>query len=138
MTLTVASAYLDDEQFLQAVADCSLPASAFRHGDHLRLAWLLLHRHPFPEALLEVRQSIMRLAGAFGAKGLFHETITRAWASLLATHHEATFAEFLKAHEERLNLDLLHRFWSPELLKSDTARLSWVAPDRASHAGFAS
>jgi CDP-diacylglycerol--glycerol-3-phosphate 3-phosphatidyltransferase len=115
-----------------------LPASAFRHGDHLRLAWLLVHRHSFSEALREVRQSIMRLAVAFGAEGLYHETMTRAWVSLVATHDEATFVKFLEAHEQRLNLDLLHRFWSPELLNSDAARLSWVAPDRASHAGFAS
>jgi CDP-diacylglycerol--glycerol-3-phosphate 3-phosphatidyltransferase len=136
MALIVASAYLSDEEFLRAVSDCTLPASAFRHGDHLRLAWLLLRRHPFHQALLEVQQSIVRLATAFGAPGLYHETITRAWVSLLATHDEATFSEFLENNEARLNLELLQRFWSPELLTSEAARLDWVPPDRASHAGF--
>ena len=136
MSITVASSYLADQDFLLAVRDCTLPASAFRHGDHLRLAWLMVHRHPLQQALSEVRQSIVRLADAFGAQGLFHETITRAWVSLLATHEEATFSEFLEINQQRLNLELLHRFWTPEVLASDAARLAWIAPDRANHAGF--
>lgn len=136
MSLTVASAHLDDQAFLLAVRDCTLPASAFRHGDHLRLAWLLLQRYPFQEALAEVRRSIVRLANAFGANGLYHETITRAWVSLLATHEEATFFEFIELNQYRLNLELLHRFWSPDTLKSDAARLHWIAPDRGDHPAF--
>jgi hypothetical protein len=136
MSLTVASSHLDDEEFLLAVRDCTLPATAFRHGDHLRLAWLLLHRYPFLEALSKVRHSIVSLAKTFGAKGLYHETITRAWVSLLATHEEATFSEFIELNEERLNLELLHRFWSPDVLHSEAARLNWIAPDRGQHAGF--
>ena len=53
-----------------------------------------------------------------------------AWLHLLATHREPTFEEFLRQNEARLNLDTLHRFWSPELLASDRARREWVPPDR--------
>jgi hypothetical protein len=131
MPLVVASAGIGDEEFLAAFHSCELPASSFRHGDHLRLAWLLLHRKPFAEALTLVREGIRRYAEHLGVPHLYHETITMAWVKLLATHHEATFAEFIAANEYRVNRELLHRFWTPGLLDSAAARSCWVPPDRA-------
>jgi hypothetical protein len=32
---------------------------------------------------------------------------------LLATHREASFGEFLASNQHRLDLGLLHRFWTP-------------------------
>jgi hypothetical protein len=37
-------------------------------------------------------------------------------------HHGAEFVEFLIVNERRLSKELLHRFWTPELLASDKAR----------------
>jgi hypothetical protein len=51
MSMVIASAPMGDEEFLRAFRSCELPASSFRHGDHLRLAWLQLHRAPADEAL---------------------------------------------------------------------------------------
>jgi hypothetical protein len=62
---------------------------------------------------------------------LFHETITMAWVSLLATHHEPTFDQFVSENEHRLNRELLHRFWTPSMLDSNGARSAWLPPDRA-------
>ena len=129
--LTIASAALSDKEFLAAFNSCSLPGSAFRHGDHLRLAWIQLHSRPFPEALAAVRAGIRKFAAHNGMPELFHETITTAWVSLLATHQEATFEQFIAENEHRLNRELLHRFWTPALLASDAARSAWLAPDRA-------
>jgi CDP-diacylglycerol--glycerol-3-phosphate 3-phosphatidyltransferase len=131
MSLVVASAEIGDEEFLASFHSCELPASSFRHGDHLRLAWLLLHRNPFEEAHTLVREGIRRYAAHLGVPHLYHETITIAWVKLLATHREASFAEFIAANEHRLNLDLLHRFWSPGVLDSAAARSGWVPPDKA-------
>jgi hypothetical protein len=129
MPVTLASAHLSDDDFLAAFHSCALPNSEFRHGDHLRLAWLQLHRYPLDEALSQVREGISNFARHNGAPHLFHETVTCAWVRLLATHDEATFSEFLEANVHRLNLDLLHRFWSRELLESEAARREWVRPD---------
>jgi CDP-diacylglycerol--glycerol-3-phosphate 3-phosphatidyltransferase len=129
MAVVIASAEVSDEEFLAAFTNCTLPASSFRHGDHLRLAWLLLHRNPFDEALGLVRESIQRYAVHLGVH-LYHETITTAWVKLLATHDEASFDEFIVKNEHRLNLELLHRFWSPEVLNSEAARSVWVSPDK--------
>ncbi|MGC2161148.1 MAG: hypothetical protein WA634_04500 [Silvibacterium sp.] len=131
MAIVIASGSLSDEDFLAAFNSCTLPLSSFRHGDHLRLAWLSLHQRPFAEALEIVRSGIQRYAAHHGALHIYHETITTAWVKLLATHHEASFAEFLEENQPRLHLGLLHRFWSPDALNSETARRVWLPPDRA-------
>ena len=132
MTLTVASIHLSDDVFLQAVSTCELPLSAFRHGDHLRFAWLHLHRSPFPVALERVRQDIRRFAAFHQVPKLYHETVTQAWVQLLATHHELTLTDFLETNEYRLNSDLSSRFWSAEQLNSEEDRHGWLPPDRES------
>jgi len=129
MAVPVGSAHLSDEEFLAAFNDCSLPGSSFRHGDHLRLAWLLLHQYPFEEALHRVREGLRRFATHNNAPKLFHETITIAWVRLLATHHEHDFAEFLDTNGSRLHKDFLLEFWSSEVLQSAAAKAGWVAPD---------
>jgi hypothetical protein len=126
----VASAQLTDDEFLAAFNTCKLPLSSFHHGDHLRLAWLLLHRKPFDEALAQVREGIRRFAAHHGKHDLFHETITTAWMKLLATHDEPNFSEFVAINEHRLNPALLHRFWTPAALNSEAARSHWVPPDK--------
>jgi hypothetical protein len=131
MSLVVASAALDDASFLVAVTNGSLPLDSFRHGDHLRLAWLKLHALPFPEALDEIRNTIRSFASHHGKAAIYHETITSAWAALLALHREPTFTEFLGANEHLLNKGLLERYWSPHTLYSSAAKEAWVPPDRA-------
>ncbi len=130
MPLKPASSALSDAEFLAAFHACSLPPACFRHADHLRLAWLHLHQHPLEIAAERVSNGIQAYAKHLGRPELYHETITVAWVCLIASHDEPTFDEFLKLNEHRLNGELLHRFWSPELLNSDTARKQWVAPDR--------
>jgi hypothetical protein len=132
MALIVASAELGDEDFLAAFSSCALPLSSFRHGDHLRLAWLQLQRNPLDEALKLVRNGIQRFAAHNGVPDIFHETVTTAWVRLLFTHRESNFAEFIAMNEYRLNQALLHRFWTPSLLDSEAARRGWVPPDRES------
>lgn len=129
MPIEVASAHLQDDEFLAAFASCKLPPEFFRHGDHLRLAWLMLSRHTLADAIARVRCGIQRFAAHQGARQRYHETITAAWVKLLATHTEPDFAAFLRENECRLSVDLLHRFWSPQPLATETARCEWLAPD---------
>lgn len=130
MALAVASADLQDDEFLAAFASCELPPECFRHGDHLRMAWLELRARPFSAALDAVRTQLRAFAAHHGKPEIYHETITTAWVALLASHDEPTFAEFLSANQSRLNAALLHRFWSPAALSSATARAVWVPPDK--------
>ncbi len=130
MPLVLSSAHLSDDEFLKAFHSCRLLNSEFHHADHLRLAWLHLHREPIEIALAKVREGIQNFAAYHGAAHLYHETITTAWVRLLATHQENSFAEFLEENEARLTIGLLYRFWTPELLAGQEARIRWVAPDR--------
>ncbi len=130
MSLKPASSALSDAEFLAAVRACSLPPACFRHGDHLRLAWLHIHQHPLEVAAEHVRNDIQAYANHLGSAEFYHETMTVAWVRLIASHDEQSFDEFLRLNAHRLNKELLHRFWSPELLESETARLAWVDPDR--------
>ena len=129
-TIVVGSAGMGDREFVEALEDCTLPASCFRHGDHLRFAWLCVHRAPVDAAVGRVRQAIRNYAGYLGKPELYHETMTAGWVRLIASHAEESFEEFLAVNEARLDKDLLHRFWSPELLASERAKLEWVEPDR--------
>jgi hypothetical protein len=81
-------------------------------------------------AELLVRSSIRRFAERHAVSHLYNETVTIAWVRLISTHRESSFADFLRENESRLNLQLLHQFWTPELLTSDRAKREWVAPDR--------
>jgi hypothetical protein len=126
----LATAHLSDGEFLEAFHSCRLRTSEFHHADHLRLAWLHLAREPFETALAAVRRGIQGFAKHHNLSGLYHETITTAWVHLLATHHENNFGEFLTVNESRLSAELLHRFWTPEILASREARNHWVPPDR--------
>lgn len=131
MPLRPSSSALSDAEFLAAFHACSLPPACFRHADHLRLAWLSVHQqHSLKTAIDNVRDGIRAYATHLGKPELYHETITVGWLYLIASHDEPTFEEFLRLNENRLNGELLHRFWSPELLQSETARREWVAPDR--------
>jgi CDP-diacylglycerol--glycerol-3-phosphate 3-phosphatidyltransferase len=137
MHLPLGSIDLNDLEFLQAAASGDLGLAQFRHGDHLRLAWLLVHQWPLNRAEDFARVTIQRFAERHGVSTLYNETITLAWIRLVATHHEDTFAEFLDRNRERLNRELLYRFWTPELLTSDEAKRQWVPPDREQLPGSA-
>ena len=130
MPLVFATAHLSDDEFLEAFHSCRLRTSEFRHADHLRLAWLHLARERFDIALDRVRGGIRTFAKHHNLSGLYHETITTAWVHLLTTHEENNFQEFLEVNESQLRSNLLHRFWTPEILASREARSRWVPPDR--------
>jgi hypothetical protein len=64
MALIIASAGLGDEDFLAAFSSCALPLSSFRHGDHLRLAWLQLQRNPLDESAEISQKRHLKICGA--------------------------------------------------------------------------
>ena len=129
MALTLSSRHLSDSEFLVAFKSALLPTAHFHHADHLRLAWLIVHRMPLAESEAWIRTAISHYAATHGLSGLYHETVSLAWVRLVATHHEATFDEFLHVHQARLRFNLLHEFWSAALLASPAAKQRWVEPD---------
>ncbi len=123
------SLLLSDDDFLAAFESCRLSTDEFHHADHLRLAWIYLHRMPFEEALEKVRAGIQAFAHHHGVPHLYHETITRGWVHLLHSHPETAFEQFWEANKSRLGKELLHQYWSEALLNGSEARAGWVEPD---------
>ncbi len=134
MNNTVAAAPLTDQEFAEAFETCRLPNERFHHRDHLRLAWIYLQRYGARDAPARIGESIRRYAAYHGKPEKYHETVTIAWLWLLTQASEycgtASFAELLAASPELLDKNTLHRYYSPELLASETARTQFVPPDR--------
>jgi hypothetical protein len=128
---------LDDDALWAAFHDRTLPAAAWTHAAHVRIAWLHLARHPLDEAHVLMRVGIIRLNVAHGlvetAQRGYHETLTRVWLALVAAGRAqppcADSQRFLAAHPIARDAPL--RFYSRDRLFSVHARAVFVAPDLA-------
>jgi hypothetical protein len=123
-----------DEAFRRAFERCTIPNEAFRHRDHIRLAWIYLRDSDLDGAITRITESIRRYADHHGASGRYHETLTQAWARIVAlaiaaTPRAASVDELLAAHPHLLDKGLPLRHFSGTLLWSDAARRQWVEPD---------
>jgi hypothetical protein len=105
----------------------------FHHADHLRVAFELLRSHNFRDALAAYSAALQAMAGRAGNPGAYHETMTVAFLSLIAEHSAtgqyAGFDAFIRDHAELMDKSILERWYSPERLKSDIARRTFVLPD---------
>lgn len=130
------AALLPDDVFLSAVLDCSLPAASFDHCAHLRVAWLMLQRHPLTDAIDRTCLSIARLAAHFGATGKYHRTLSEAFVRLISARRaaapDASWACFLSDNPEFREdaRALLARYYSPQRLGLPEARSRFMPPDR--------
>ena len=125
---------MDDSEFLRLFHQGSLPGEEFRHRGHLRLAWLVLSRHPKDEAAGLVAREIQRFAVANGASNRYHDTLTRFWVGLLGHAMEnapeaQSIDELLARFPFLLDKTLPSRHWRGETFNSDQARVGWVEPD---------
>jgi type VI protein secretion system component VasK len=125
---------MDDSEFLRLFHEGALTGDEFRHRGHLRLAWLVLSRHPRDEAEQIVASEILRFAIANGASNRYHDTLTRFWVRLLSHAMEnapeaRSIDELLSVFPFLLEKSLPYRHWRTETFNSDPARTGWVEPD---------
>src|ERR1700761_8339873 len=113
--LRFGCADMSDGDFLRSFQDRDIPAAQFHHGDHLRLAWLLLERLPVDDATDAACRGLRASAHRSGAQIHYNETMTRGWMRLLAARSERSFAEFANALPA-VEGNPLHQYWSPALL----------------------
>jgi hypothetical protein len=118
------------------MAEISDGGQRFGHRQHVQLAFVAARRHGAAATSDVMREWIKQIAAAHGAPERYHETITVAWAKLVA-HHVAedpalsSFDAFVGANPALLDKTLLTRHYSPSVLGSATAKAAWVAPDLA-------
>ncbi|HTT33983.1 MAG TPA: hypothetical protein VMH48_10315 [Methylomirabilota bacterium] len=123
-----------DEEFLRAFEDLSFPAELFHHREHVRVTWLYLKTDDATRATERMAASIRRFANHHGAMQKYHHTLTLAWvrlvaAALVETPEGYNFEQFLGAHPELGNKNLLSKYYSEEVLQSSAAREGWAQPD---------
>ena len=79
------SQHLTDAEFLSAFESCTLPADAFRHAEHIRLAWIYLDDSPLDVATEKMASAIRRFAHYHtGTTAKYNEALTHAWMRLVA------------------------------------------------------
>lgn len=126
---------INDEDLLRQFESCTLPGDVLNHVNHLRIAWLYLHRHELGEAIDKVSRGTRKFTEVLGATGKYHQTITEASVRLMHNRIEqskpASFDDFLAENEDMvLNLKaLLSCYYTQECLRSSAARLNFIEPD---------
>jgi hypothetical protein len=122
---------MTDDAFLARFEAGSL--RSFDHRDHLRVAFAYARRGGVDHAVDRARRGLRHIAAAHGEPERYHETLTTAWARVIAHHAlaggDAEFDAFLAAHPQLLRRDLLLGHYTRERLFSPTARARFVEPD---------
>jgi hypothetical protein len=112
------------------------PAGAFRHRQHIHLAYLAVHRYGMPAAVERVCGWLRQITRYERAPQKYHHTVSRAWVEMVA-HHVADdpgcagFDLFAQRHPVLLDKRLLRRHYRSSTLAADPARRDWVPPDLA-------
>ena len=117
---------------LAALESGALDLAAFPHAEHLRLAYHMLARHPFAEALSRYSRGLKLLVAKAGKPEVYNETVTVAFLALIGERRlrgEArSWSEFKAANPDLLDKHCIERWYAPEDLKSEIARRTFVLP----------
>jgi hypothetical protein len=132
---------MDDATLLARFEDATLPADAFGHREHVRVAWLCLRAAPFEDAAARLCAALRRFAAANGKPERFHATITWAYLALVDERMHATsastFAELEAAAPELFDGSALRALYDEGTLASPLARRAFVLPRRSEATGHA-
>jgi hypothetical protein len=122
---------MTDDTFLARFEAARL--RSFDHRDHLRVAFAYARRGGVEHAVDRARHGLRHIAAAHGEPERYHETLTTAWARVVAHHAVVNgnggFDDFLAAHPQLLRRDLLLAHYTRERLFSPAARAGFVEPD---------
>ena len=105
------------------------------HREHVMIAWHYARTRPAPQALAELARGIQELAVALGKEGLYHETLTWGWFSLVRERLErigcdASWEEFEAASPDILSGRAIHELYDRATLDSPLARRVFLMPGR--------
>lgn len=110
--------------------------AGFRHRDHLRLGFVMLHRFPFAEAAYRFASGLRAMTARIGRPEAYHETITIAFLALIAERMEdhPDFEAFIAANPDLLDKAVLAAWYGDEQLQAPLARRTFVLPAPAARA----
>ena len=119
-----------------------IECGSFNHEAHVCIAWLFTKRFEHSEAIVRFSTALRALTKKFGVPQKYHATLTRFWIDLIAERAAALpssdWATFRRNNRDLLDdaKNLLHRYYSAELLATDDARHHYRPPDRCQHSAF--
>jgi hypothetical protein len=117
---------------LLALETGALDPAMFPHPEHVRLAYEMLGRHPFGEAVTRFSHGLRLLAAKAGRPDVYHETITVAFLALIgerrARARHADWHEFKANNSDLLEKRCLERWYDADHLRSDLARQTFCLP----------
>lgn len=121
-------------ELAELLAQIVPPGGAFRHRQHIHLAFVTVHRYGTTEATARIGRWIRHLAAYQRAPQKYNATVTRAWTEMVGHHVAADpaftdFESFAGRHPALLDKRLLTRHYSPAVLASAQARTAWAEPD---------
>jgi hypothetical protein len=118
---------------LQAFLRGEVCAVDFPHREHVRMAFEMLGRHDFAEALLHYSRTLRAMTARAGKPQAFNQTITVAFLAVIAQRMAqmpgGDFAAFAQRHPDLFDKSLLRRWYRPEQLASPLASQTFVLPD---------
>jgi hypothetical protein len=123
---------MGETALLDAFLACEIDNSRFHHAEHVHVAFALLKRHSFPEAVALFCASLKRIAVAGGNPGLYHETISVAFLSLIAERMGeggCDYESFAAANPDLYSKTVLERWYPPARLNSADARRTFLLPE---------
>ncbi|HYL02818.1 MAG TPA: hypothetical protein VEU54_05315 [Steroidobacteraceae bacterium] len=112
-----------------------LDPNGFTHREHVRMAFELLLRHDFLEALCECSRALRAMLARAGRPEAFNLTVTVAFLSLIAERMQGRdwhdFETFARENPDLLGKGVLARWYAAQRLASAAARRTFLLPDRA-------
>ena len=126
---------LNHKEFLTQFENQTLNPVHFNHVGHLRLAWIYLNHHDLETSVQGVCTGIKAFAESLGANTKFHITITDSLVRIVAKRLDAMVQKdwqlFLEQNRDLVDdaISVLLRYFSKDLLFSESARTSLIKPD---------
>ncbi|HKD54424.1 MAG TPA: hypothetical protein VKB72_09430 [Steroidobacteraceae bacterium] len=109
-----------------------IDAACFPHREHVRMAFLMLRHHDFPESVLHYSRALRLMTARAGKPEAFHQTLTIAFLSLIAERLEGgqwdDFAAFTRDNPDLLDKGAVARCYRPERLANEHARRTFLLP----------
>lgn len=117
---------------LAALETGALDPALFPHPEHVRLAYEMLGRHPFGEAVTRFSRGLRLLAAKGGRPEVYNETITVAFLAVIGERRagakHAGWSEFKTNNSDLLDKRCLDRWYDADCLRSDLARKTFCLP----------
>ena len=118
---------------LRALEKGALDPSKFPHQEHVRLAYGMLERYPFGEAVARFSRGVKLLATKAGRPDVYHETMTVAFLAVIGERRARSlsnsWAEFKEQNSDLLDKRCLERWYNKEQLGSELARRTFCLPE---------